>query len=45
MGYLLPPERVVDVERHAGEQAPSHPVPKPPLGSQYELDQGVIDGE
>ena len=35
----------VDVARHAGEQAPSKPVPKPPLGGSFELDSAVVEGE
>lgn len=39
------PIRSLDVDRHGGEKAPTNPVPKPQLGSGFNLDQGVIDGE
>ncbi|KAI8949376.1 Fructosamine kinase-domain-containing protein [Xylaria longipes] len=35
--------RVLDVDRHGGESAPTSTVPKPQLGSSFDLDRGVID--
>ncbi|RYC62872.1 hypothetical protein CHU98_g3310 [Xylaria longipes] len=37
--------RVLDVDRHGGESAPTSTVPKPQLGSSFDLDRGVIDGK
>ncbi|KAH9907805.1 Fructosamine kinase-domain-containing protein [Xylariomycetidae sp. FL2044] len=36
-----PPVNHVDVARHGGEEAPASSVPKPELGSSFELDSGV----
>ncbi|XXH04600.1 hypothetical protein Hte_011017 [Hypoxylon texense] len=39
-------QQALDVDRHAGEQAPSDPIPKPTIGSSFELDPEVIkEGE
>ncbi|KAF2962994.1 hypothetical protein GQX73_g10578 [Xylaria multiplex] len=34
---------ILDVDRHGGKDAPTGPVPKPQLGSSFDLNQGVID--
>jgi hypothetical protein len=35
---------VLDVDRHAGNEAPTAPVPKPQLGGSLELNSAVEDG-
>jgi hypothetical protein len=37
-------EHELDLDRHAGEIAPTEPPPKPSLGSTFDLDPNVIDG-
>lgn len=39
-----PLHHLVDVDRHAGQETPAEPVPKPTLGSSLKLDAGVIEG-
>ena len=34
----------LDVDRHAGIEAPAEPVPKPQLGSSFPVDPAVIKG-
>ncbi|KAK3347045.1 Fructosamine kinase-domain-containing protein [Lasiosphaeria hispida] len=33
----------VDVGRHAGEEIPTDPIPKPQLGASFELDEAVVE--
>jgi hypothetical protein len=35
---------VLDVDRHAGNQAPSGPVPKPQVGASLEVNTAVANG-
>jgi len=34
----------VDVDRHAGESAPTEPIPRPQLGASFKVDDAVIGG-
>lgn len=43
-GVKALPINEVDVDRHGGEEAPTQAVPKPQVGSRFNLDQAVIDG-
>lgn len=44
MSPNAPLRHAVDVDRHAGQETPAEPVPKPTIGSSLELDAGVIEG-
>ena len=34
----------VEVDRHAGESAPTQPIPRPQLGASFKVDDAVIEG-
>lgn len=44
MSSQAPLQHELDLDRHAGESAPDQPIPKPKLGSEFELDIAVIEG-
>lgn len=44
MSLLAPLQHELDLNRHAGEQPPDGPVPRPQVGSPLELDLAVLEG-
>jgi len=37
-------EHIIDLARHAGQEAPDAPIPKPQLGGNFEVDKTVLKG-
>ena len=37
-------EHVLDLARHAGQEVPDHPIPRPKLGGQFELSDSIVKG-
>ncbi|KAJ8131555.1 hypothetical protein O1611_g2072 [Lasiodiplodia mahajangana] len=43
MSFTDPLPRILDIDRHGGENRPTSPIPRPQLGSNFDLNQEVID--